>query len=106
MRAIGALLLLVTAAADAFSHYIWEFMEGNTYIAFSVVGEVGGLLLLLGLILAFIRRYIQKPDRLDTILDDGVTLALIFIVVLSGFMLEGLRIAATEQHYILVLCEL
>ena len=44
--------------------------------------------------LAFVRRYIQRPKRLNTVLDDGVALALILIVVVTGFFLQGFRMIA------------
>ncbi|TET14304.1 MAG: 4Fe-4S dicluster domain-containing protein, partial [Dehalococcoidia bacterium] len=46
-----------------------------------------------------IRRYIQKPDRLDNIPADAIGLSLIFIIVVTGFILEGLRIAVTADNY-------
>lgn len=93
---IGACLLLLGTAVDVISHYIVDFMHGNTYLAFSFLNDLGGIFLLVGVLLACIRRYILKPDMLDTIIDDGIALFLIFIVVLTGYMQEGLRIAAAN----------
>ncbi len=98
----GALLLLLATAMDVISHYIVEFMHGNTYLAISFLADLGGLMLIIGVVMVAIRRYIQKPDRLDNIPADGIALVLIFVVVFSGFILEGLRIAATAANYDLV----
>ncbi|OGO00258.1 MAG: hypothetical protein A2Y59_04635 [Chloroflexi bacterium RBG_13_52_14] len=95
----GALLLLLGTAMDVISHYIVEFLHGNTYIAFSFLADLGGVMLLLGVILAVVRRYIQKPERLNNILDDATALGFIFIIVLTGFILEGLRILITADHF-------
>jgi len=92
----GALLLLLATALDVVSHYIVEFLHGNTYLAISFAADLGGVLALVGVILALVRRYIQKPSRLDNILDDSIALALIFTVVLTGFVLEGLRMSAAN----------
>ena len=93
----GCAFLLLGAAMDFISHYkIFgvEFLHGNTYLAFSFLNDLGGVFLIIGVILAVVRRYVQKPDRLDNVLDDAVVLALIFLVVITGFVLEGFRIAA------------
>lgn len=96
----GALLLLLGTALDVISHYIVEFLHGNTYLAISFLADLGGVMILVGVILVAIRRYIQKPDRLDNIPADAIALALIFIIVVTGFILEGLRIAVTAAHFV------
>ena len=95
----GALLLILGTAMDVISHYIVEFLHGNTYIAFSFLADLGGVMLIIGVIMAFTRRYIQKPERLDSILDDATALAFIFVIVVTGFILEGLRIVITAEHF-------
>lgn len=95
---IGALLLLVATAMDVISHYIVEFIYGNIYLGLGLAADIGGVLLLIGAILAVIRRYIQKPERLNSVLDDAVLLALIFVIVITGYFIEGFRmIAATPE---------
>ena len=58
----------------------------------------GGLLLFIGLSIALYRRYIQRPPRLNTVLENGVFLGLIMAMVLTGFLLQSLRMAATEME--------
>jgi Fe-S oxidoreductase/nitrate reductase gamma subunit len=89
-------LLLVGTSLDAIHTHVYRFLEGNAYLGFSLATDVGGLLLLVGIGMAAYRRYVIKPAKLNNMLDDGVTLALLAIITVSGFMLEGLRIAATE----------
>jgi len=95
----GAALLLLGTAMDVISHYIVEFLHGNTYLAISFLADLGGVMILIGLILAAYRRYIQKPDRLDNIPGDAIGLLLVFIIVLTGFILEGLRMVVTAAHF-------
>ncbi|MFP4641604.1 MAG: (Fe-S)-binding protein [Dehalococcoidia bacterium] len=92
----GALLLLVGTALDVVSHYWIEFLTGNVYLAISALSEVGGVLLILGIILALVKRYILKPDRLDSKAEDWIAITLVFVIVITGFILEGLRIAAAS----------
>ena len=92
----GCIIFLLGAFLDFISHYFFHFLQGSFYLGYSVVVDVFGILVVIGVILALIRRYIQKPDRLDNKGEDLVALLLILIVVVSGFIVEGFRIAATE----------
>ena len=56
----------------------------------------GGGFAAIGLAMAVYRRYVLRPPRLNTFVDDSVFLALIGGLLLTGFLVEGLRIAATE----------
>ena len=95
---VGAILLLIGTALDVVDHYIVHFIYGNVYLGLSMAVDIGGVLLLIGVIMAVIRRYIQKPERLNTVLDNTIVLVLIFIVVITGFFIEGFRmIAATPE---------
>ena len=93
---IGCIVLLLGAFLDFISHYLFHFMHGGFYLGYSVVTDSFGILVLVGVILAIVRRYVQKPDRLDNRWDDLVALLLILVVIVTGFIVEGLRIAATE----------
>ncbi|MBI4338474.1 MAG: (Fe-S)-binding protein [Chloroflexi bacterium] len=84
----------------------WEFWS-HKYISFNLptvrfrVQEdfiwdvLGGGFVLLGLAMAALRRYIQRPRRLNTFADDTVFLGVLAILALTGFMVEGLRVAGT-----------
>ncbi len=93
----GALLLLIGAGMDFIAHYWVFFMHGGVYQGFCLVDDLGGVLIIIGVILAFIRRYAMKPARLDTGPEDAVSLGLILGIVITGFILTGLRIA-TMSH--------
>ncbi|MDR1160229.1 MAG: (Fe-S)-binding protein [Syntrophomonadaceae bacterium] len=90
----GFLVLAAAAGVDA-AHYWTGFppIIGNAYIVFSCIVDIMGLLALLGIIALFYIRYIMKPERLnDTKPEDGLMILLIFIILVSGFFLEALRI--------------
>ena len=89
-------LLLVGTSLDAVHTHVYHFLEGNVYLVFSLATDVGGLLVLGGLGMAAYRRYVMKPAKLNNMLDDGVALTLLAVIVVTGFMVEGLRIATTE----------
>ncbi len=92
----GCLVLLMAAFLDALSYYWLHFMEGTFYLVSSLVFDTFGIAVLIGVIIATYRRYIQRPSRLDNTFDDALVLALIFVVVITGFFVEGLRLVATE----------
>jgi len=92
----GTTLLLIGTALDVISHYIVHFLYGGVYLGLSVATDIGGVIAIIGVVLAVIRRYGQKPDRLDNKFDDLIALLLILVVIVTGFIVEGLRIAATE----------
>ncbi len=93
---VGCIVLILGAFLDFISHYFFHFMHGGFYLGYSVVVDAFGILVLVGVILAIVRRYVQKPDRLDNEGGDLIALLLILIVVVTGFIVEGFRIAATE----------
>ena len=92
----GCLILLLATFLDFISHYFFHFMQGSFYLGYSVVVDVFGILVLMGAIIFIVRRYVQKPDRLDNKPEDLIALLLIIVVVVTGFVVEGFRIAATE----------
>jgi nitrate reductase gamma subunit len=72
------------------AHY---FLQGNGYILIKVWGDSFGLALLLGLAIAGMRRFVFRPVQQ---VNDQADVFLIFFLLwltLSGFMLEGLRLA-------------
>ena len=92
----GCVVLLMGAAYDFVTHYLLGGVSGLPYLLASLIVDVLGVLVLIGVIIAAIRRYIQRPKRLDSTVEDAGALSLIFLVVLTGFLVEGLRMAATE----------
>lgn len=95
----GFLVLALAAGVDAAHYWIhWPPIEGTTYIAFSCVVDIMGFLSLIGIIVLAYIRYMQKPERLnDTKSEDGWMILLIFGILLTGFMIEGLRIYSQIQ---------
>jgi Fe-S oxidoreductase/nitrate reductase gamma subunit len=88
---IGGILLLIGTALDVVNHYIVHFMSGGVYLGISFAADFGGILMLIGAIMAVVRRYGMKPSRLNTIFDDGVIITLVFVVVITGYFIEGFR---------------
>ena len=92
----GFLLLLFGSSVDAITHFANAELRGPTYLGFSLLFDIGGVMAFVGTIMAAVRRYIMRPERLNTIFDDAVILSLLFATIITGFIVEGLRQAATE----------
>ena len=58
----------------------------------------GGFFAATGIVMAIYRRYVIRPPRLNTFVDDHVILGIIALIIVSGFALEGLRIGATMRN--------
>jgi Fe-S oxidoreductase/nitrate reductase gamma subunit len=74
------------------------FLWGDFYLYYSLVLDIFGVLGIIGLALAAERRYLRKVERLTDTPDDGLALLILFIVFLTGFFVEGMRIGATELY--------
>lgn len=103
----GFFVLIFGAAFDAGEFHIteplfsWAFLRGSFYLGFSFLMDLFGLFVLIGVLMAAFRRYVQKPDRLtykgqsDNKPDDAIALLLIGGIIVTGFIIEALRIHAT-----------
>ena len=68
----------------------------SVYLYLSLVSEIGAVLLLIGGGMAVYRRYIVRPPRLDNKPEDSLIYVWVFLIVLTGLMVKGYRIAASE----------
>ncbi len=100
----GFVILLVATTVAAVEFNIEEYLDvrfptANYRVQAGFIWDVfGGLLAFIGLAMAVWRRYVLKPERLNTFADDGAALSYLGALLLTGFMLEGLRIGATELN--------
>ena len=80
-------------------HYDTPFkvFQGPTYIIISFLADLAGMILIFGLILAFYRRYIKRPDYLSATrpLSELWMYLQLFNLVVTGYIIEGLRIHGT-----------
>lgn len=67
--------------------------QGAYYLLLSLIMDVLGLCAIAGIGMALWRRLVVKPAGIDNTPDDYITLALIGAILVTGFLLEGLRIA-------------
>ena len=93
----GFMLLLLMHALESvvtealFSDYY------STVNPFFFLRDFFGAMVLFGVILAVVRRYLAKPRRLRTGGMDHYAIAIVAIIMLSGIALEGLKIASHSE---------
>lgn len=92
---VGTLLIMIEVDFTKL-FFGWTFLKGNLYKVFSLTLDLAGFIILISLVYFFIRRFFLKPEGLDTTWEDYVTHGLLFIIIITGFIVEGLRIQATE----------
>ncbi len=73
------------------------FFHSLFYKIYSFTMDFFGLLMLVGVYIFVYIRYIKKPKRLDNFQNDRLQLAYLALFVFLGFLIEGIRQAATGQ---------
>lgn len=76
-----------------------NMFKGGLYIFIKVTANAFGLLAIIGCLMAIWRRYGQRPDRLDNKKDDAFVLALILTILVTGFVIQAVRMAAVEDPW-------
>ena len=91
------LILFAVTTVDEINHLLppaAKFLHGTTYEAYSLVANIAGILFLIGITWAIIRRYIVRPYRIRTKTrpEDAAILGTFFVVGVTGFTTSALRI--------------
>ena len=75
-------------------------MHGGLYLYFqSFVVDIFGILVLVGTLMAAVRRFLSRPKKLVYSDEAAWILVAVIVIVATGFLLEGLRIAATNDPW-------
>lgn len=73
-----------------------QFLKGTFYKLFSLVLDLAGIVAIVMLGALFVRRYFFPPAGLVTSRDDALMHGLMVAILLTGFLIEGCRMAVTE----------
>lgn len=103
---LGFFLLFLGTVIVSIDYDIWglifrqeSFLKGSFYLYFSLILDIAGVLAIIGIVVAILRRYVQKPTRLDNRLDDAVLLFGLLFIIIGGYLVEGSRIAASHPSW-------
>jgi Fe-S oxidoreductase/nitrate reductase gamma subunit len=98
----GFAVLMAGAAIDGFQKNFampflhWHFMEGPFYLWYSLTTDMLGIFAVIAVVMALARRLLWRPKTLENRSDDFVTLIWIGLILVSGFVVEGLRVSVME----------
>lgn len=89
---------LIVAQAD-FTDLLFDvkFLKGTFYQLFSLALDLAGLVAVVMLGALLTRRYLIRPEGLVTKTDDALMHGLLFAILITGFLIEGARMAVTEM---------
>jgi Fe-S oxidoreductase/nitrate reductase gamma subunit len=92
-------LFLITVLLGLEAHTSIHLIKGHFYIFYSLAADLFGLVLIAGVGLALWLRLGSPKAKLDSTSQDFTILILLFAVAMTGYGLEGARIAATEAYH-------
>ncbi len=114
----GFIVLLIGIAIVALDHDFLRFLgihllQGKFYLGFSFFLDIFGLLFIVGLVMMMLRRGSKPPqldytrsdleseayDRKGYSTDDNIFLWLLLLIAVTGFVIEGVRIAADRPSF-------
>ncbi|MFH0783476.1 MAG: (Fe-S)-binding protein [Pseudomonadota bacterium] len=93
---IGTTLIVLQADFSDLLFHV-KFLKGTFYKLFSIVLDLAGLVCIVMLGGLLVRRYFFAPEGLETKKDDAIMHALMFTILITGFIIEGSRMAVTEM---------
>jgi Fe-S oxidoreductase/nitrate reductase gamma subunit len=98
----GFVFLFIATVISEIDHQMpdrFKFLHGNTYLAYSAGADAAGILFMVGIVWAIVRRYAVRPYRIriKTKPEDALILATFFVIGVTGFMVEAARIALVQQ---------
>jgi Fe-S oxidoreductase/nitrate reductase gamma subunit len=77
-----------------------SIMRGRFYLYFqSLTVDVFGALVILAIAMAAVRRYLRRPRKLVYNREATLILLAIFVIAFTGFLIEGWRIAGTNDPW-------
>ncbi|MCL4346163.1 MAG: heterodisulfide reductase-related iron-sulfur binding cluster [Candidatus Thermoplasmatota archaeon] len=100
----GTLILFICTSLIFLSHDIlkttvgYGILVGDFYLNFEVWANIGGVMLVLGLLMAMWRR-LRKKVPLDTITQDFILISVFLLLAIEGFFLGALKIALDRQSF-------
>jgi len=99
------ILFVATCLVALRDYFAIPTLSGKFYLYFmSLTADVFGIAAVMGVVIALVRRYVARPQRLWKPRDAegyNVFLWLLLVVLVTGFMVEGLRIVATRDPWAL-----
>jgi nitrate reductase gamma subunit len=100
-ESFGFMALFFVFLVFVFTRFVFKidfFMSGAGGLILEFLMDLLGLLILSGTIASFIRRSIKRPNMI-TEREDLIAVLLLFLIVLTGFLLEAFRLAVLPVSF-------
>ncbi len=100
-ESFGFMALFFVFLVFVFARFVFKiefFITGAGGLVLDFLMDFLGLLILSGTIASFIRRSIRRPNMI-TEREDILAVLLLFLIVVTGFLLEGFRLAVLPVSY-------
>ena len=94
----GFMLLLLMHALDRFITGAINPDYASTLNPFLFLRDLFGALVIIGILLALYRRFIMKAPRLTTTPMDTYAIVIVAVIMLSGIILEGVKITSYTRY--------
>jgi Fe-S oxidoreductase/nitrate reductase gamma subunit len=101
----GMIVLLIGTTLVFLDFDIWEtffhhqILVGYFYLFYEMILDAFGMLAIVGILMAICRRTFRRPPNLPTSRDDVFVLSILMIILLTGFLLEGIRLAVDKPTW-------
>lgn len=76
-----------------------NFPRGNVYFAYEMIMDLAGVFILVGVVMAAIRRLVMRPKSLPTAWDDYYALAILALLPIAGFFTESMRLISSAPEW-------
>ncbi len=77
----------------------YKLLKGDFYLVYETVLDLFGVFFVIGLGMAVWRRFVVRPHRLDPTARFAVVLALLFVINVTGFIMEAARLAVVQPAW-------
>jgi Fe-S oxidoreductase/nitrate reductase gamma subunit len=74
----------------------YKLLKGTFYLLYETVLDLFGLFFVIGLGMAVYRRFVVRPERIDPTARFANVLLLLFVINLTGFVMEACRLAVVQ----------
>lgn len=101
----GIIVLLIGTTLVFLDNDIWQtifhqqILLGNFYLFYELFLDSFGLVAIAGLLIAICRRAFSKPSNLPTSRDDFYIYSVLLVILVTGYVLEGIRLAADKPPW-------
>jgi Fe-S oxidoreductase len=79
----------------------YKLLKGSFYLYYETILDFFGLFFVVGLGMAVYRRFVLRPHRVDPEARFAAVLALLFVINLTGFIMEACRLAVVKPPWAL-----